>query len=132
MSEKTSKIKSIGSPTEYKNDKGTFYYFKIELENSDSGSIGSKENPPEWLAVGKELTYTLEETPQGNKIKKVNPNPQGGFKKPFYQEPIEIKIAGIAMRYSVDLVIGKSITEKQMIGTADTIYDWIIQKTPNK
>ena len=75
---KKAKIKSVGAPKEYKNDKGTFYYFQIEMENGDKGSIGSKDSSPSFLSVGSELSYEFTETDKGNKIKRVNENPFRG------------------------------------------------------
>lgn len=81
---KTSKIKSVGTPKEWSNTNGTFYYFQIELENGDRGSIGSKDNPPSWLKVGETLEYDLKETDKGNQIKRVQQNTfkKGGGYKP--------------------------------------------------
>ena len=82
---KKSKIKSIGSvPKEVIGDKGTFYYFKIELENGDKGSIGSTDKSPKFLSVGSELEYNIKETEFGGQIKRVNNFSKGGgsYKKP--------------------------------------------------
>lgn len=71
MEEKKSKIKSYRFVSEWQGEKGIVYYHEIELENGDKGQIGTKEKNPDKLAVGQELSYTIEATSRGNKIKAV-------------------------------------------------------------
>lgn len=65
---KTSKIKSINKKVvEYNNPRGGIIYYRdIEFENGDKGSIGTKEESPDWMTEGRELTYSI----NGNKIKR--------------------------------------------------------------
>ena len=74
---KTSNIKTVSQPKEWKSEKGTFYFFDIHLENGDTGNIGSKESNPSFLQVGQELTYEITSTERGNKIKRVQEKKQG-------------------------------------------------------
>ena len=75
--QKTSKIKSVEFKSEWANPKGgVIYYHDIEFENGDKGQIGKKEKNS--LSVGDELTYTVESTPKGNKIKTVSNFTGGG------------------------------------------------------
>jgi hypothetical protein len=124
--EKTSTIKSCAFTKEYKGDNGTVYYHNLTLDNGDTGSIGAKEQNPAKLAVGQELTYTIEATERGNKIKAVNKPKFGGGGRPA--EPIELKMATFSLSYSKDLAVAGTIKPEQMFATADKMYDWINSK----
>lgn len=78
MSEtKTAKIERVVSVREYEGQYGKTFYFNLELDNGDIGSIGKKK--ADALKEGDVLTYTLEETERGNKIKEALQNGfQGG------------------------------------------------------
>ena len=120
--EKTSKIIKSEFKNEWTGQNGTVYYHTLELENGDRGSIGAKSKNPDKLAVGQELTYTIE----NDKIKAVNkPFVKGGG---FKSEPFEHKCAGYAMAYAKDLVVAGNVKTEQLIGTADKIYEWLLSK----
>lgn len=75
--EKKAKITRTVFKNEWTGPNGSVYYHDIELDNGDKGSIGSKEKMPAKLNPGQELTYTIQENPNGaDKIKAVNV--QGG------------------------------------------------------
>ena len=120
--EKTSKIIKSEFKNEWTGQNGTVYYHTLELENGDRGSIGTKSKNPDKLAVGQELTYTIE----NDKIKAVNkPFVKGGG---FKSEPFEHKCAGYAMAYAKDLVVGEKVEIKDLLPTADKIYNWLLSK----
>ena len=87
--EKTAKITKTYPPKPWNGQNGTIYFRAIELDNGDKGQIGTKEENPSWLAVGQELTYTIEINESGNKIKKVQK--KEGFNKSFGRSPEERK-----------------------------------------
>src|SRR5688572_32150617 len=89
--EKKSKIKSCRFVSEWAGQNGIVYYHEIELENNDKGQIGTKDKNPDKLNVGQELTYTIESTSRGNKIKAVNA--PGGFKGKPQRDPKEQMIS---------------------------------------
>ena len=73
---KTSKIKQIVKFAEepWSNDKFTIWYHTIELENGDTGNIGTQEERPDWLKSGYELEYEIHPSKNPShpaKIKKV-------------------------------------------------------------
>lgn len=69
---KTAKIERVVSVREYEGQYGKTFYFNLELDNGDIGSIGKKKQ--DALKEGDSLTYTLEETEKGNKLKEVQQN----------------------------------------------------------
>lgn len=75
---KTAKITKVeGSPRSWSGGGRTIYYRVIELDNGDVGSIGTKDEHPNWLKVGESLSYTIEK----DKIKRQSEFKKGGFKK---------------------------------------------------
>lgn len=118
---KTSKLKYVSSPKEFTNDKGTFYYFQIELENGDKGSIGSKDQSPSFLKVGESLDYELKETDKGNKIKRVSQQP---FNKVGGYKPDSVGITvGACLNNAMSLVAAGKIESKDVEATAS----WLIE-----
>lgn len=100
---------------------GNVYYHEIELDNGDKGQIGSKEKMPAKLNPGQELTYTIETTSRGNKIKAVQGDrPQFAGKKPF-QDP-RAQFIGFSAAYAKDLVVAGKIEIKAMNGAAESIF----------
>ena len=126
--EKTSVIKSCVFTKEFKGDNGSVFYHNLTMENGDSGSIGAKEQNPPKLAVGQELTYTIETTERGNKIKAVSNKPKfgGGSGRP--SEPIELKMATFSLSYAKDIVVSGKIETDKMFALADKMYEWINSK----
>mgnify|MGYP003409221262 CR=1 FL=1 len=56
----TSTIKEVLNVREWSGDKGTFYYFQLEMDNGDLGTIGKKSK--DALKAGDSLTYEIEVT----------------------------------------------------------------------
>ena len=123
--EKTSKITSCTLKNEWTNPQNqtVVYYHDLEFENGDKYSIGAKEKNPEKYAVGKELTYTVE----NGKLKVVAP-PFGKSGGGFKSEPFEHKAASYAISYSKDLVVAGKVETKDLLPIADKIYNWLISK----
>lgn len=122
----TSKIIRTVFKNEWSGQNGTVFYHEVELENGDKGQIGCRDKEPEWLNPGKELTYTLEKTDKGNKIKKVNAKPSfGGNKSPASP-------ASFALSYAKDIVIAswgehspKKMNSEELFNIADKMYNWM-------
>lgn len=129
METKTSKITRTVFVSEWTNPKGEpVYYHTIDLVNGDSGQIGSKEKMPAKLNPGSELTYTIESTTRGNKIKAVVPNnfKPGGGGRPV-ADP-RASFIGYAASYSKDLVIGGKIQIDNMNAFSDAIFKNMIKQ----
>ena len=125
--EKTSVITSCTFKNEWTGPNGVVYYHALTFENGDTGQIGAREKNPPKLSAGQELTYTIEATDKGNKIKAVNAKPKfGGGGRP--SEPIELKMATFALSYSKDLVVGGKLETKDMFALADKMFDWLKAK----
>ena len=60
MAEKKAKITECTYGREYTGQNGVVHYHNIKLDNGDYGNIGAKEKMPAKLAVGQELSYTIE------------------------------------------------------------------------
>lgn len=117
--EKTSKIKACKFLKEWQGDKGMVYYHELELENGDHGQIGTKDRLPDKLNIGQELTYTIESSNYGNKIKAVTAN-AGGFKKP-QRDPKEQMIS-FATAYTKDLIVAGKIDIKDLEPAVKRMY----------
>lgn len=124
--EKKARILECKFIKEWTGDKGTVFYHELKLDNGDHGQIGSKERLPDKIAVGQELTYTIEESSYGNKIKAVTEGKQqwAGRKQP---EP-KIQMISFAMAYTKDLVVGGKVELKDMSKYFDLIYTAMISK----
>lgn len=128
METKTAKITRTTFVSEWAGPNGNVYYHSIELDNGDSGQIGSKEKMPAKLNPGQELTYTLESTPRGNKIKAVVENrPQfKGSGKP--QVDPRQQVATFAMSYTKDLIVASQVKLGDMEAVFDRMYKAIMSK----
>ncbi len=128
MENKTAKITRTVFVSEWSNPQGgQVYYHEIELDNGDKGQIGSKEKMPSKLNPGSELTYTIEATTRGNKIKAVMAQGQFAGKGKAQVEP-KIQFIGFAMRYSVDLVIAGKADRKELPALFEIVYGEMISK----
>lgn len=133
--EKTSKITRTVFKNEWKNPKGgEIYYHDVELENGDKGSIGTKDKEPSKLNPGQEITYTIETTDKGTKIKLVQPNQgggnnyQGGNKKPFIAPDPRVANTGYAMRYVVDLIVAGKVEYKDLGSSFENVFGLLDKK----
>ncbi len=127
--EKTAKITRTTFVSEWMSPQGSqVYYHSIELDNGDSGQIGSKEKMPAKLNPGSELTYTIETTTRGNKIKAVVAGaPAGGFKGRSMPEP-RIQMISFAAAYTKDLVVAGKFGMDAFEKNFNTIYQIMISK----
>jgi hypothetical protein len=126
--EKTGKITRTVFVSEWTNPQGgQVYYHTIELDNGDSGQIGSKEKMPVKLNPGSELTYTIEATSRGNKIKAVTQNQGSPFKGRQSVDP-KTQMISFAMAYTKDLVVAGKVPLETMSSYFDKIYTVMISK----
>jgi hypothetical protein len=126
---KTAKITRTTFVSEWKSPQGTqVYYHTIELDNGDSGQIGSKEKMPAKLNPGSELTYTIESTSRGNKIKAVVPaGNQFQGKGRAMPEP-RIQMISFAAAYTKDLIVAGKIGISDFEKEFNKIYNVMISK----
>lgn len=118
--EKTSKIKSVTFKNEWNNPKGgVLYYHEIELENGDKGQIGTKKPNP--FAIGDDLTYTIEQTEKGNKIKRVLGGFTGNNYGPRSKNDNTGMMVGNAITNAVNLVCNGKVEIKDIEATAKRI-----------
>ena len=104
------------------------YYHEIELSNGDKGQIGSKEKMPARLNPGSELTYTIETTTRGNKIKAVVAGaPQFAGKGRAMPEP-RIQMISFAAAYTKDLVVAGKFGMDAFEKNFNVIYQIMISK----
>lgn len=124
--EKKAKITRTVFISEWANPNGgQVYYHEIELDNGDKGQIGSKEKMPAKLNPGNELTYTIESTSKGNKIKAVM---QQGFPgKKAIVDP-KVQMVSFAMAYTKDLVVAGKVPLESMSSYFDKIYNAMTSK----
>lgn len=125
--EKKAKIVRTVFVSEWNNPKGgQIYYHKIELDNGDTGQIGSKEKMPAKLNPGQELNYTIEATDKGNKIKAVLPPGFGPGFKAGGGRPVadpRAQFIGFSASYAKDLVIAGKVDLKDMNLLTERIFD---------
>ena len=128
MENKTAKITRTVFVSDWAGPNGPVYYHEIELSNGDKGQIGSKEKMPSKLNPGSELTYTIEETSRGNKIKAVVAGtPSGGFKGRTMPEP-RIQMISFAAAYTKDLIVGGKVQMNDFEKEFNRIYNVMISK----
>lgn len=130
MSEqKTSTVKEVLSVREWTGQYGTTFFHKIELANGDIGDIGKKVSG--GIKAGDSLTYTLESSEHGNRIKAVQPqgNGFGGGGRPAQSTASfalsyakDIAIANMA---KVDKPIDMEALAGKVIATASTFQKWM-------
>lgn len=126
MENRTAKITRTVFVSEWSNPKGgQIYYHEIELDNGEKGQIGSKDKMPAKLNPGQELTYTLEQTAHGPKIKAVLP--AGGFKGRATEDP-KVKMIGFAASYVKDLVCAGKVDMKDFQTYFDKMYTLLTSK----
>lgn len=128
MENKTAKITRTVFVSEWSGPSGQVYYHQIELDNGDSGQIGSKEKMPSRLNPGGELTYTIESSSRGNKIKAVtNNNGVPGFTgKKVFQDP-RAQFIGFVHAYAKDLVVAGKVELKDINGAAESMFKNMIR-----
>lgn len=125
--EKKAKIIRTVFVSEWNNPQGgQVYYHEIELDNGDSGQIGSKEKMPAKLNPGSELTYTIESTSRGNKIKAVVVQTTQGFKRTA-PEP-RVQMISFTASYVKDLVIADKVKMDEFEKQFNRIYSLMISK----
>ena len=124
--EKKAKIIESKFIKEWTGDKGTVYYHDIKLDNGDHGQIGTKERLPDKIAVGQELTYTIEEGQYGSRIKAVQQSGGGGYKGK--QIDPKQQMISFSMSYTKDLVVAGKVDLKDMSKYFDLIYHAMISK----
>lgn len=109
---------------------GSVFYHEIELENGDKGQIGCKEQMPSKLNPGNELTYTIETTDRGTRIKAINPVQSsfssGGAKKPV-QDP-KVQMISFSMSYTKDLIVAGKVPMPDLAKEFNNIYNLMISK----
>lgn len=126
--EKKAKITRTVFVSEWSNPQGgQVYYHEIELDNGDKGQIGSKEKMPEKLNPGNELTYTIEATSRGNKIKAVSAQGFSVGSKKFSVDP-KTQMISFAMAYTKDLVVAGKVPLDNMSSYFEKIYNAMISK----
>lgn len=126
--EKTSKITRTVFVSDWAGPSGPVYYHEVELANGDKGQIGSKEKMPAKLNPGADLTYTIEETPRGNKIKAVvTPGQPSGFKGRPQIDPKQ-QVATMSMSYCKDCIVAGKVDLKDMEAVFNRMYNAIMSK----
>lgn len=122
--EKRAKITRTIFVSEWSGPNGQIYYHEIELDNGDKGQIGSKEKMPDKLNPGNVLTYTIETTTRGSKIKAVM---EGKFTgKKIFQDP-RAQFIGFVHAYAKDLVVAGKVELKDINGAAESMFKNMIK-----
>lgn len=81
---------------------GVLYLHSLSFENGDMGKIYAKTQMPPELAVGKTLTYTINEKLQVKIVEQPSNNSVAG--KPFVS-PKQADIIGLSFSYAKDLMV---------------------------
>jgi hypothetical protein len=126
--EKKAKIVRTTFKSTWAGPNGNVYYHTVELDNGDKGEIGTKEQMPAKLNPGQELTYTIETTDKGTKIKAVAPAPGGGFGGGRKGPEPKTQIIGFAMSYTKDLIVAGKISMDQLAVNFEKIYNLMASK----
>ena len=131
MSEKTSIIKRSTFTSEWVNSGGTLtYWYDIELENGEIGSVGVAQKGSPKITVGSEITYYKENAKKikivklhSSTVSNAPPANQKTYKKSASQDAY----LGYAWSYAKDLIIaGKTMDDvEELNAVARYIYDEI-------
>jgi len=123
--EKTAKITRTVFKNVWNNPQGgQVFYHEVELDNGDKGQIGSKEQMPAKLNPGSTLTYTIETTDKGNKIKAVVPTNASGQQwsgKKSAPDP-KVQMISFAMSYTKDLIVGGKVQMESLESVFNKIH----------
>src|SRR5690606_17765177 len=111
----------------------TVYYHDITLSNGDSGSIGKKQEHA--IKIGDQITYTIEPSANGNKIKQVFANNGGGSYGGGNNAGAAARSGNytrssgssrsFALSYAKDLVVSGIVPLDKILKTADRFNDWL-------
>jgi hypothetical protein len=139
MDIKTDKVKSILGVKPFESQHGTIYYHQLEMESGLIGEIGKKKENA--FRVGDSLTFTVEETSFGKKLKEVKEFGGGGFgggkqgsagsARSFalsYSKDVEIALIAASLRALSDegvMVIDYPITTQNILTRADAFLEWL-------
>lgn len=72
---KTARIEDVLNEKPWDGKHGRVWYYTLVLDNGDKGEIGTKTR--DSFSINDSLTYTVEDTDHGRKLKKVNPEYDG-------------------------------------------------------
>lgn len=135
MKEKVSTVTKSTFSNEWTNPSGgTTYYYDLELQNGDKGSIGVTDNNSDKVKVGHELNYTIHNgkikavsmsnNGSGGGSQKKNSGSKGGGLNTRYGKPSHESFLGYTWGYAKDLIIaGKSMEDvEEMNKVARYIY----------
>lgn len=123
MKTSTSKVAKSTFSNEWANPSGgTTYYYDLEMENGDSGSIGVTEQNSEKVKEGAEITYNLignkfknvkmSDGSTGSNAKQSKSGSGGGRKNNSYGVPTQESMLGYCWGYAKDLIIaGKTMDD---------------------
>jgi hypothetical protein len=128
--EKTSKVKNIEFKQEWKGQNGSVFYHNLWLENGDIGQIGAKEKLPAKLAIGSEITYTIETDERGSKIKLVNQKPSfggSGYKKSPEDQKMIVKQSSLKAAIDYHVAFGGAKSQADVITTAEMFAEWVMK-----
>lgn len=140
--QKTSVITQVLFNRTYSTNYGDLHAYKIILENGDSGEISVKKM--DSLQIGESLTYTVEPSQYGPKIKKVSPAQTAQPAQPqqatgYAGNSVQRQAASFALSYAKDEIVamvqagktGDSTSEvlaERTLAVANKFYEWLISR----
>jgi hypothetical protein len=102
--EKTSKVKSCEFTKEWVTPQNaTLYIHKVVFENNEEGNYYHIRKMPTEVAVGKELTYTMNDKLKLTIVKQVEPINESMTKKVYQTKQSDI--IGLAFSYAKDILV---------------------------
>jgi len=133
MDTTTSKVKEIKTVKKFQGDRGTTWYFTLEMENGDKGQVAKKTE--DALKVGDALIYTLDKSGRYVKLKEprvTNFARSCGDRKPYDNAVIALTLAKDVM--VANLAAGgktlamNSVLCNKMTAFAEQLHEWLIAK----
>jgi hypothetical protein len=133
MSEtKTAKILEVQNVREWTGQNGTLFFHKLVLDNGDRGDLAKKSR--DAVKAGDSLTYTIEVTDRGNRIKEIREIRGRGQQA----NPGAIA-AAVALKAATEITVANIQTTGKPIGMngslatkitdlADELYTWLRTK----
>ena len=133
MNTTTSKVKEIKTVKKFDGDRGTTWYFTVEMENGDKGQVAKKTE--DGLKAGDALTYTLDKSGRYVKLKELRVNKFArsyGDGKPSGNAVIALTLAKDVM--VANLAAGgktlamDSVLCNKMTAFAEQLHEWLKAK----
>jgi hypothetical protein len=123
-----SKVKEIKTVKEFNGDRGSTWYFTVEMENGDKGQIARKSEA--GLKVGQEVTYELDNSGRYMTLREPKPNTGSYRRGPVTNHAVtalmlSTQIAGANITAGRKAIAMNGDLTQRITGLADGLAKWL-------